>query len=88
MRVRGTQKLVKPVEVNVDTVYIRTNIRRIEEDNFEGWEYNEDTYNIEDYIEQLTNASDVDSIALLVSMLMSEVDFLRMRIEVLERSSA
>lgn len=84
MRVRGTQNHVKPIEVNVDTVYIRTNIRRIEEDNFIGWEYDEDTYTVKEYIESLTNANDVESMALILSILMGEVDFLKLRLEALE----
>lgn len=88
MRVRGTQQEVKPVEVNVDTVYVRTNVMHITEDNFEGWEYDENTYSAKEYVEQLTNTTDTQSIALLVSMLMSEMDFLRSRVEILEGGAA
>ncbi|GAA0491366.1 hypothetical protein GCM10008986_16840 [Salinibacillus aidingensis] len=84
MRVRGTQKVVKPVEVNVDTVYVRTNITQISEQDFEGWEYDEDTFSAKEYIEQLSNADDLSSIATLVSNLMSEIDYLRSRVETLE----
>ena len=87
MKVRGTQKNVKPVEVNVDTVYVRTDIKRIDEEDFEGWEYDEETYSTKEYIEKLTSSDDTQSIAFLISMLMSEVDFLRMRIETLEGSN-
>ena len=84
MKVRGTQKVVKPVEVNVDTVYVRTDITRIDEEDFEGWEYEEETYSTKEYIEKLTNSDDTQSIAFLISMLMSEMDFLRMRVDMLE----
>ena len=84
MKVRGTQKNVKPVEVNVDTVYVRTDIKRIDEEDFEGWEYEEETFSTKEYIEKLTNSDDTQSIAFLISMLMSEVDFLRMRVDTLE----
>ena len=84
MKVRGTQKNVKTVEVNVDTVYVRRDIKRIEEEDFEGWEYDEETYSTKEYIEKLTNSDDTQSIAFLISMLMSEVDFLRMQIDTLE----
>ncbi|MCM3488767.1 hypothetical protein M3689_05530 [Alkalihalophilus marmarensis] len=87
MKVRGTQKNVNPVEVNVDTVYVRTNIKRIDEEDFNGWEYDEETYSTKEYIEKLTNSDDTQSMAFLISMLMSEVDFLRMRIETLEGSN-
>lgn len=57
MRIRGTQETVKPIEVNADTVYVRTNIVRIEEEDidamkgFSGWEYDEQVFNKNDYIE-------------------------------------
>ena len=87
MRVRGTQKAVKPVEVNVDTVYVRTNIVRVTDENFEGWEYDEETYTIKEYLEKIANADDLSSIATLVSILISEIDYLRSRIEALEGGS-
>ena len=40
-KLRGSQVTVPKIEVNVDTVYIRTNIERIEEEDFAGWEYDE-----------------------------------------------
>ena len=55
MIVRGTQtEKPKEIEVNVDTVYIRRNIQRIEEKNFVGWEYKEEQYSIREYIEKIT----------------------------------
>ena len=88
MKVRGSQKLVKQIEVNVDTVYVRSNIRRVETEDFTGWEYDEEQYSAKEYIEKLTNSDDTQSIAMLISMIMSEVDFLRVRIENLEGSVA
>lgn len=55
MRVRGTMKEVPEIEVNVDTVYIRTNIARIEEEDFVGWEYDETQYNKDEFIELISN---------------------------------
>ena len=55
MRVRGTMKEVPEIEVNVDTVYVRTNIRRIEEEDFVGWEYDETQYNKDEFIELISN---------------------------------
>ncbi len=72
------------VEVNVDTVYVRSNIKRIEEENFTGWEYDEVQYGKNKYIEQLTNEEDVGILALVLSMLMSEIDMLNFRINQLE----
>ena len=84
MRVRGTQKQVKQIEVNVDTVYIRNNITRINEDDFKGWEYDETTCDVKEYVENLSNIEDVGAIAMLMSMTMGEIDFLRKRVEDLE----
>ncbi len=78
--VRGTMKSVPSIEVNVDTVYVRSNIKRIEEPDFSGWEYNEIQYPLQEYIETLANEDDAGMLALMVSMLMSEVDMLKMMI--------
>ena len=83
-KIRGTQEHVPAVEVNIDTVYIRSNIKRIEEEDFKGWEYDEVQYDKNKYIEQLTNEEDAGMLALMVSMLMSEVDMLKSKIKELE----
>lgn len=86
MRIRGTQKVVKPVEVNVDTVYVRTNITRIEEEDtgdiggFVGWEYDEVQFDKNEYISNLTYSEDTEGIAFLLSLMMSEIDMLRMEV--------
>lgn len=52
-QVRGTMTEVSLFEVSVDTVYIRTNVKRIEEDadeGFHGWEYDEVQYTLQEYI--------------------------------------
>ena len=54
MRVRGTMKEVPEIEVNVDTVYIRKNIVRIEEEDFIGWEYDEVQYKKDEFIELIS----------------------------------
>lgn len=54
MRVRGTMKEVPEIEVNVDTVYVRTNIQRIEEEGFVGWEYDEVQYKKDEFIELIS----------------------------------
>lgn len=82
--VKGNQEYIKRVESNVDTVYIRSNIKRIETDDFTGWEYDEIQLDKDEYLEKLTMIDESQSIALLVSLLMSEVDLLKQRIEVLE----
>lgn len=73
-------KYIPSIEVNVDTVYLRTNIEKVEEEEFEGWEYDEVQYPIQQYIEKLANEEDTGMLALMVSMLMSEVDMLKMMV--------
>ena len=75
--VRGTQETVANIEVNKDTVYIRSNVQRIETDEFTGWQYDEVQYNKNEYIEKLTNKDDSGMLALMVSLLMTEVDMLK-----------
>ena len=51
--VRGTMNTVPEVEINFNTVYVRTNIVRIEEDEFSGWQYDETEYTQSEYIDIL-----------------------------------
>lgn len=48
--VRGTQT-EQPSELDFqkDTVYIRKNVHRVEEENFSGWEYEEEQMTYEEY---------------------------------------
>jgi hypothetical protein len=41
MRIRGTQNSIPFIEVGKTNVYFRTNVVRIEEEEFSGWEYDE-----------------------------------------------
>ena len=82
--VRSTAKNVPSIEVNIDTVYVRSEIKRVEEMEFSGWEYNEIQYDKDKYIEKLTNEENSGILALMVSMLMSEVDMLAARVTQLE----
>ena len=82
--VRSSAKHIPSVEVNVDTVYIRSNIEKVDEEEFKGWEYDEVQYTIREYLEKLTNEEDASMLALMVSMLMSEVDMLANRVQMLE----
>ena len=47
-------EVVPNIEVNIDTVYVRSNIVRIETDDFKGWEYDEIQYGKNEYIELTT----------------------------------
>lgn len=58
MKVRGTQtQKPQKLEVGVDTVYIRTNVTRIETEEFIGWEYNEIQLSKNAFIEEVANKS-------------------------------
>ena len=80
LNVQGSMDAVSALEVNVDTVYVRSNIKRIEEEDFIGWEYDETQYSYREYMETLTNEQDSGMLALMVSMLMAEVDMLKAQI--------
>lgn len=55
MRIKSTQsQQPKELEVNVDTVYTRSNIIRIESEEFIGWAYDEEQYNKDEYIEMIS----------------------------------
>lgn len=58
IKVRGSQKNVPPLEINVDTVYVRYNVVRINENDFVGWEYDEIQYGIREYIEVVGTEND------------------------------
>ena len=54
-RVRGTMQTVTEWDENScpDIVYHRTNVARIEEENFSGWEYDEVQYTFSEYVAHL-----------------------------------
>jgi hypothetical protein len=56
--VRGSQEFIQSIEVSKTTVYIRSNIRRIETMEFEGWEYDEEQFPIENFIADLRKEND------------------------------
>lgn len=65
MKIRGTQKVVPEIEVNIDTVYIRTNITKVEEEDFSGWEYDEIQYKKDTYIQMMAEQSNLQDNYLL-----------------------
>lgn len=75
---------VPNIEVNKDTVYIRSNIAQIDTEDFKGWEYDEIQYDSREYLENLTTTQDTQSIAMLLAILMSEIDYLGSRVTTLE----
>ena len=86
MKVRGTQESIPFIEIGKTNVYIRTNIERIEEEEFSGWEYDEEIISIPEYISTLSDKNSIDLIALLITGLMQEIDELKTKIEALEGS--
>lgn len=56
--VRGSQEYIPNIEVNTDTVYIRSGIKRVEEEDFTGWEYDEEQYDKDEFIELISKEND------------------------------
>ena len=52
------------LEVNVDTVYVRSNVIRVENEQFTGWEYDEIQYGVKEYIALISEKSDANKGAL------------------------
>lgn len=86
MRVRGSQETIPFIEVGKTNVYIRTNVEYIEEEEFSGWEYDEEIISIPEYISTLSDKNSVDVIALIITGLMQEIDELKTKVEALEGS--
>ena len=57
--VRGSMLEVPLLEVGVDTVYMRSNVIRIEEEEFSGWQYNEIQMSKDEYIEKIAKEKDI-----------------------------
>ena len=86
MKVRGTQESIPFIEIGKTNVYIRTNVERIEEEEFSGWEYDEEIISIPEYISTLSDKNSVDITALIITGLMQEIDELKTKVEALEES--
>lgn len=86
MRIRGTQESIPFIEIGKTNVYIRTNVEYIEEEEFSGWEYDEEIISIPEYISTLSDKNSVDIIALIITGLMQEIDELKTKVEALEGS--
>ena len=56
-KVRGSMEIVPNIEVNVDTVYVRSNIVAVNEGDFKGWEYDEVQYGKNEYISKVSSES-------------------------------
>ena len=53
MKVRGTMKTVKPLEIVGDNVCVRKNIIKVEDEEFSGWEYDEESISLEEYLQTI-----------------------------------
>lgn len=74
--VRGSASQAVPLIIGKDTVYVHTDITPVEGE--EGlFQYHEVQYDKDEYISKLTNEDDAGMLALLVSLLMTEVDMLK-----------
>jgi len=58
-RVKGTQDSLEIIEVGKTTVYIRSNIKRIETEDFTGWEYDEEQISLANFIANLQQENDL-----------------------------
>ena len=58
----------------------------IEEEEFSGWEYDEEIISIPEYISTLSDKNSVDITALIITGLMQEIDELKTKVEALEGS--
>ena len=86
MKIRGTQESIPFIEIGKTNVYIRTNVEYIEEEEFSGWEYDEEIISIPEYISTLSDINSVDTTALIITGLMQEIDELKTKVEALEGS--
>lgn len=74
--VHGTQETVPELEINIDTVYIRSNIHKTtvnmgEDEHIEVWEYDEQQYTIPEYLNKVLpeNQKTTDTAIAELSML-------------------
>jgi len=81
-RIESSNKIFKPIEVNVDTVYLRWDEEQILDSNNEliGFKYDEEQYSIKVFIETLSSKEDVGMLSMMISMLMGEIDTLNNKI--------
>ena len=69
----------KSLEVNIDTVYIRTQFRKLEE--LDGWEYQEKYMDKDEYFESLVPRSEYEGTNNLLQGLLMQVMDLQMKVD-------
>lgn len=89
--VRSTAEHVPVIEINtnsagaIDTVYVRSDIIEVQEEDRMEWNIGEEIhYSSKEFLSKLSMDDDTGMLALLVSMLMSEIDMLNFKINQLE----
>lgn len=50
-RIRGSAEQAKPIVIGFDTVYVHTDIKKLENQEFDEYEYNEIQYEKDEYIQ-------------------------------------
>ena len=75
--VKGTQLYVPRIEINIDTVYIRENIKeKYDQENHRYWEYDEIQLSIPEYFKSIIpeNEKAIGELSLLFSSYQAQVD--------------
>lgn len=75
--VHGTQEKVLPLELNVDTVYLRKNIVRLKDaEDREYWQYDETQMSLIEYFRQVIPQSEdaIGELALLFAAYQTQMD--------------
>lgn len=70
----------KPIEVNIDTVYIRTQYRKLDE--VDGWEYKEQYMDKDEYFENLVTRTEHGFLSDMVQGLLPQI--MDLQIQVIE----
>lgn len=74
---KGTQEKVLPLEINVDTVYLRKNItKEKDEEDREYWQYDETQMSLIEYFRQVVPQSEdaIGELALLFAAYQAQMD--------------
>ena len=72
-KVRGTQKQAPPqVEINADTVYLRQNVMQINEEDFSGWEYEEQQFKKDEFIARIGELEKENASLIMKNMFLND----------------
>ena len=59
MIVRSTADIIESTEINADVVYLRSNIKYVSNEDFEGWEYYEEQVSKDGFITRIQDQNDI-----------------------------